>query len=82
MYVCIVGTHFPAQDDAKTTLVILPDSGETSWLLLPSSSSYYQATQCHQNNLFLYFQSQVWEIQKRISININDISLSQLHMIR
>ena len=32
----------------KTTPVILPTDGETSWSLLPSLVSYYHAAQCNQ----------------------------------
>ena len=68
------GTHFHAQHSTKTTLVYLPDDGETSWLLLSSLVSLLSGSTVQPENTyscFLKVTGQVWESCKRISINTN-----------
>ena len=56
----------------KTTPVFLPAGGEALWLLLPSWVSLLSGGTVQPENtysLILKMMDQVWESQKRISIN-------------
>ena len=56
----------------KTTPVFLPADGEASWSLLPSSVSLLSGGTVQPENTYsciLKVTSQVWESQKKISIN-------------
>ena len=69
-----VGTHFNAQHGYKTTPVFLPAEGEASRLLLPSLVSLLSGSTIHPENNYsciLNVIGQVWESQKRVSINTN-----------
>ena len=58
----------------KTTTVFLPADGEASWSLLPSSVSLLSGGTVQPENTYssiLKATGQVWESQKRISINTN-----------
>ena len=58
----------------KTTPVFLPADGEASWSLLPSSVSLLSGGTVQPENTYsciLKVTDQVWESQKRISINTN-----------
>ena len=58
----------------KTTPVFLPADGEASWLLLPSLVSLLSGGTVQPENTYsciLKVTDQVWECQKRISINTN-----------
>ena len=69
-----VGTHFHAQLLTKTTPVLLPADGEASWSLIPSSVSLPSGGTVQSDSTYSYIlkvTSQVWESQKRISINTN-----------
>ena len=69
-----VVTHFHAQHDARTIAVFLPADGEASWSLLPSSVSLLSGGTVQPENTYsciLKVTGQVWESQKRISINTN-----------
>ena len=69
-----VGIHFYTQHGTKTTLVFLPADREASWLLLTSSVSLPSSSTVQLKNTFSYIlkvTGQVWERQKRISINTN-----------
>ena len=69
-----VGTHFHAWRGTKTTPVFLPADGEASWSLLPSSVSLLSGGTVQPENTYsciLKVTGQVWESQKRISINTN-----------
>ena len=58
----------------KTTPVFLPADGEASWLLLPSLVSLLSGGTVQPENTYsciLKVTGQVWESQKRISINTN-----------
>ena len=61
------------EHDTKTTLVFLPDDGEGSWSLLPSSVSLLSGGTVQPENTYsciLKVTGQVWESQKRISITL------------
>ena len=67
-----VGTHFHARHGTKTILVFLSADGECSWSLLPSLvSSLLGGTEQPETtySCILKVIGQVWENQKRISIN-------------
>ena len=67
-----VGMHFHSRHGTKTILIFLPAHGEASWLLLPSLVSLLSGSTVQSENTFSYIlkvTSQVWESQKRISIN-------------
>ena len=69
-----VGTHFHARHGTKTIPVFLPADGEASWSLLPSSVSLLSGSTVQPENTYshiLRVAGQVWESQKRISINTN-----------
>ena len=58
----------------KTTPVFLPADGEASWSLLPSSVSLLSGGTVQPENTYssiLKATGQVWESQKRTSINTN-----------
>ena len=58
----------------KTTPVFLAADGEASWFLIPSSVSLLSGGTVQPENIYsciLKVTGQVWENQKRISININ-----------
>ena len=58
----------------KTTSVFLPADGEASWLLLPSLVSLPSGSTVQPENTYSHIikvKGQVWESQKRISINTN-----------
>ena len=58
----------------KTTPVILPADREASWLLLPSPVSLLSGSTVQPENIYspiLKVTGQIWEGQKRISINTN-----------
>ena len=60
----------------KTTPVFLPADGEASWSLLPSSVSLLSGGTVQPENTYssiLRVTGQVWESQKRISINTNNL---------
>ena len=70
-----VGTHFHARHGTKTIPVFLPADGEASWSLLPSSVSLLSGGTVQPENTYsciLKVKGQVWESQKRISMNTND----------
>ena len=59
---------------SKTTVVFLPADEEASWLLLPSLISWLSGGIVQPENTYfciLKVTGQVWESQKRISINTN-----------
>ena len=69
-----IGIHFHEQHGTKTTLVFLIADGEASWSLPPSSVSLLSGGTVHPENTYsciLKVTVQVWESQKRISINTN-----------
>ena len=69
-----VGTQFHVQHGTKTTPVCLPNDGEAFWLVLPSSVSLLAGSTVQPENTYsciLKMTGQVWERQKRISINSN-----------
>ena len=69
-----VGSHFHAQHSTKTILVFLLADGEASWSLLPSSVSLLSGGTVQPENTYssiLKVTGQIWESQKRISINTN-----------
>ena len=58
----------------KTTPVFLPADGEASWVLLASLVSLLSGDTVQPENIYspiLKVIDQVWESQKRISINTN-----------
>ena len=60
----------------KTTPVFLPADGEASWLLLPSLVSLLSDDTVQPENTYshiLKVTGQMWESQKRISINTNQL---------
>ena len=66
------GTHFHGRNG--TNLAYLPDDGQASWSLLSSSVSLLSCGTVQPGNTYsciLKVTGQVWESQKRISININ-----------
>ena len=68
------GTQFHAQHDTETIPVFLPVDGEASWLLLSSLVSLLSGNTVKLENTYfciLKVTSQVWESQKKISINTN-----------
>ena len=70
----VVGTHFHACHGTKTIPLFLPADGEASWLLLPSLVSLLSGSTVQPENTYSYILNvtgQVWESQKRISINTN-----------
>ena len=74
-----VGTHFHAQHATKSTLLFLPVVGEASWLLLQSSIYLLSGGAVQPENSYSYMlkvTGQVWESQKRISVN-NDYRYHQ-----
>ena len=69
-----VGTHFQVQHGTKTNLVFLLADGEAFWLLCPSSVFLLWGgiVEPEKNySCILKVTGQVWESQKRISINTN-----------
>ena len=69
-----VRTHFHAWHGTKTILIFIPADGETSWLILPSLVSLLSGSTVQPENTYsciLKVTGQVWESQKRISINTN-----------
>ena len=69
-----VGIQFHAQYDIKSAPVFLSADGEVFWLLLPSLVSLISGGTVQPENTYsckLKVKGQVWESQKRISININ-----------
>ena len=67
-----VGTHFHVGHGTKTILLFLPADGEASWLLLPSSIFLLSGGTVQPKNTYsciLKVTVQVWNSQKRISIN-------------
>ena len=69
-----VGTHFHEQHDTNTNMAFLPADAEASWLLLSSYVSLLSSCKVQAENTYsciLTVTSQVWESQKRISINTN-----------
>ena len=59
----------------KTTPVFLHADGEASWSLLPSSVSLLSGSTVQPENTYsriLKVTDQVWESQKRVSVNTND----------
>ena len=70
----VVTKHFHDKHATKTTPVFLPADGEASWLLLPSLVTLLSGSTMQQKNTYFYILKvigQVWESQKRISINTN-----------
>ena len=68
------GTHFHAWHGSKTILVFLPADGEASWSLLPHLVSLLLGATVQPENTYscnLKVVCQVWESQKKISINTN-----------
>ena len=69
------GTHFHARHGTKTILVFLRTDGEASWWsLLPSSVYLLSGCTGQPGNTYsciLKVTGQVWENQKRVSINTN-----------
>ena len=62
------------EDGTKITLVFLPADGEASWLLLPSMVSLLPGGTVQPENNYPHISKvvgQIWESQKRISINTN-----------
>ena len=60
----------------KSNPVSLPADGEASWLLFPSLVSLLSGSTVQPENIYsciLKVTGQVWESQKRISINTNHI---------
>ena len=69
-----VGTHFHVWHGTKITLVVLPADEEAAWSLLPSSVSLLSGGTVQPENThscIIKVTGQVWESQKRISINTN-----------
>ena len=69
-----VGTHFHAQHDTNTILWNLPVDEEASLSLLPSLASLLLGSTVQPENTYSYIlivKGQVWQSQKRISINTN-----------
>ena len=69
-----VRTHFHGQHGTKTIPVFLPTDGEVSWLLLPSLASLVSDGTVQPENNYscnLKVTGQIWENQKRISMNNN-----------
>ena len=67
-----VGTFSMHENGTKTTLVFLPADREASWLLLPSSVSLLSGGTVQPENTYFRIHKvtgQVWQSQKRISIN-------------
>ena len=66
----------------KTTPVFLPADGEASWSLLPSSVSLLSGGTVQPENTYfciLKVTGQVWESQKRISINTDHSYATKVH---
>ena len=62
------------KSDTKTTSLFLPADGEASWSLLSSSVSLLSGGSVQPENTYsciLKVTGQVWESQKRTSINTN-----------
>ena len=69
-----VGTHFYVRHGTKISPVFLPADGEASWSLLPSSVSLLSSGTVQPKSTYsciLKVTGQVWENQKRTSINTN-----------
>ena len=69
-----LGTHFYAQHGTKTIPVFLSADGEASWSLLPSLVLFPSGGTVQPKNTsscIFKVTAQIWEIQKRISINTN-----------
>ena len=69
-----VGMHFQHEHGPKTTLIFLPADGQASWSLFPCSVSLLSGSRVQPENTYsciLKVTGQVWESQKRISINTN-----------
>ena len=69
-----VGTHFHVRHGTKTISAFLTADGEASWLLLPILVSILSGGTVQPENTYsciLKVTGQVWESQKRISINTN-----------
>ena len=69
-----LGTLFHVQHGTKTSPAFLPVDGEGSWSLLTSSVSLLSGGTVQPGNTYsciLKMTGQVWESQKRISINTN-----------
>ena len=68
----VVATHFHERHGTKTVLLLLCADGEASWSLLPGSIALL-ADDTVQPDITYFFifkvTGQVWESQKRISIN-------------
>ena len=67
-------THFHGWHSIKTTPVFLPTNGEASWLLTSSLVFLLSSGTVQPENTYsciLKMTGQVWEYQKRISINTN-----------
>ena len=63
-----------SEHKTKTIPVFLPADGEASWSLLPSLVSLLSGSTVEPENSYsciLKVTGQVWESQKRISINTN-----------
>ena len=74
-----VGPHFHASHGIKTIPLFLPADREASWLLLSSSASLLYGGTVQSENTYsciLKVIGQVWESQKRLSINTNHSYLS------
>ena len=69
-----VETHFQAQLGTKNTHLFLPTDGEASYLLLSSLVSLLSSGTVQPENTYSRIPKvtgQIWESQKRISINTN-----------
>ena len=69
-----LGAHFHAQHGVRIISVFLPADGEASWSLFPNLVSILTGGTMqpeNTNSCILKVTGQVWEIQKRISSNIN-----------
>ena len=67
-----VGTHFHVRHEIKTTLIFLLANGEASWSLLLSLVLLLPGSTVPSENTYsciLKLEGQVWESQKRISMN-------------
>ena len=77
-----VGTHFQVRHGTKAAPVFLAADGEASWLLLPSSVSLVSGGTVQPVNTYyciLKVTVQVWNSQKKASINTNH-SYHHIHL--
>ena len=69
-----IGTHFHVRHETKTILIFLAACGKGFWPLLPRSIYLLSGGKVQPENTYsciLKVQKQVWEKQKRWSIDIN-----------